>query len=323
MQVWLESGDHIEGVDLILGKDLIVDGDAIYIEGKQVGRKIRIANSDDQSRARSLIGSIEWLLLELDNWKMIPIENIIAACEGGPTKVAARIDSAEQILGAAFALQIGVDAILVPQDIVETALIAKSQRGELSYESTPLEKSDFSLSTLKIIEVRDGGFGDRVCVDLTCLLNHGEGMLIGSSSASMTLVHGETIDSEFVPTRPFRVNAGAAHSYILMADDTTKYLSELKMGDIVKIISEDNSCRNGTVGRVKIERRPFKLIRWIDENHNEAGVLLQQAETVRLVTPEQKFVPVTELVADEFVLGWVGGSGRHIGVEIGAEVSER
>ena len=43
-------------------------------------------------------------------------------------------------------------------------------------------------------------------------------MLVGSSASSMVLVHGETVESEFVPTRPFRVNAGAAHTYIMMAD---------------------------------------------------------------------------------------------------------
>ena len=32
------------------------------------------------------------------------------------------------------------------------------------------------------------------------MLDIGEGMLIGSSASSLVLVHGETVESEFVPT---------------------------------------------------------------------------------------------------------------------------
>jgi len=324
MQIWLESGEPTQGVDLILGTDLQIDGDALYIEGKQVGRRVDVSDSDGQSKARAMAGSVEWILLDLGEWKMIPIENIIAACDGGPTKVAARISSPEQVLGAAFALQIGVDALLVNENTLQTALIAKSQRGEVAtepvYES---ENQELELSLLEVIEAREGGVGDRVCVDLTSLLEPEEGMIVGSSSKSMVLVHGETVESEFVPTRPFRVNAGASHSYIMMADGTTSYLSELKMGDEVMVVKSDGGSRNCVVGRVKIEKRPFILFRWKNENDNEAGVLLQQAETVRLISQSRELVSVTELVPGMKLLGWNGGAGRHVGQTISAEVDER
>ena len=254
---------------------------------------------------------------------MIPIENVVASCDGGPTKVAARISSAEQVLGAAFALDIGVDALLVTEDILPTALIAKSQRGEREQsEMEEVKSEEFELSTLRIIQVKEGGVGDRICVDLTSMLDLGEGMIVGSSSNSMVLVHGETVESEFVPTRPFRVNAGAAHTYILMADGGTKYLSELKMGDQVMVSNSEGKSRTATVGRVKIERRPFILFKWIDENHNEAGALLQQAETVRLVT-ESGLISITDLSPDMKIIGWSGGAGRHLGIEITADVTEK
>ena len=324
MQIWLESGEPTQGVDLILGTDLQIDGDALYIEGKQVGRRVDVSDSDGQSKARAMAGSVEWILLDLGEWKMIPIENIIAACDGGPTKVAARISSPEQVLGAAFALQIGVDALMVNENTLQTALIAKSQRGEVAtepvYES---ENQELDLSLLEVIEVREGGVGDRICVDLTSLLEAEEGMIVGSSSKSMILVHGETVESEFVPTRPFRVNAGASHSYIMMADGTTSYLSELKMGDEVMVVNSDGESRDCVVGRVKIEKRPFILFRWKNENDNEAGVLLQQAETVRLISESRELVSVTELVPGMKLLGWNGGAGRHVGQTISAEVDER
>jgi len=324
MQVWLESGTRQDGVDLLVGDDLEIDGAALYIDGRQVGRVVDVGNSDGQAKARSMSGSVEWILLELGEWKMIPIENIIAACDGVPTKVAARISSPEQVLGAAFALQIGVDAILVSEDILPTALIAKSQRGENTEDVENLvQTGNVSLTEIEIIEVKEGGIGDRVCVDLTSLLEIGEGMLVGSSAASMVMVHGETVESEFVPTRPFRVNAGAAHSYILMADGSTSYLSEVSMGDEVMVVNSDGGSRAATVGRVKIEKRPFILFRWKDENNNEAGALLQQAETVRLVSSSTQLVSITELVKETILLGWTGGVGRHIGTPISAKVTER
>lgn len=324
MQIWLESGEPTQGVDLILGENLQIDGEALYIEGKQVGRRVDVSNSEGQSKARAMAGSVEWILLDLGEWKMIPIENIIAACDGGPTKVAARISSPEQVLGAAFALQIGVDALLVDEKTLQTALIAKSQRGEVTIDAIDeTAKGELELSFLEVVEVSEGGVGDRVCVDLTSLLDPEEGMIIGSSSKSMVLVHGETVESEFVPTRPFRVNAGASHSYIMMADGTTSYLSELKMGDEVLVVNGNEESRSCVVGRVKIEKRPFILFRWKNENDNEAGVLLQQAETVRLISESHGLVSVTELVPGMKLLGWNGGAGRHVGQTISAEVDER
>ena len=323
LQVWLDSGSRQNGVDLVLNEDLHIDGDALYIEGKQVGRRVDVSTAEGQSKARSMAGSVEWILLDLGEWKMIPIENIIASCDGGPTKVAARIISAEQVLGAAFALEIGVDALLVTEEILPTALIAKSQRSErVEDEFEEVKPRDFELTKFKITEVKEGGVGDRICVDLTSFLDLGEGMLVGSSASQMVLVHGETVESEFVPTRPFRVNAGAAHTYILMSDGSTKYLSELEMGNQVMVTNSEGSSRVGTVGRVKIEKRPFILFKWIDENHNEAGALLQQAETVRLVS-ESGLISVTDITPNMEIIGWSGGTGRHVGMEITSVVKEK
>ena len=102
----------------------------------------------------------------------------------------------------------------------------------------------------------------RYCIDLTTVLQVGEGVLVGSSASSLALIHGETIPSEFVPTRPFRINAGSPHSYILMNDGKTKYISELKSGDEICIVKENGECRSGIIGRLKIEKRPFLQICW-------------------------------------------------------------
>ena len=174
-----------------------------------------------------------------------------------------------------------------------------------------------TVTSVEIVAIEDGGFGDRACVDLTSNLEVGQGMLVGSTASALVLIHGETLDSEFVPPRPFRVNAGAVHAYVLMADGTTKYLSELQAGDSVAVSTCEGVIGNAIVGRVKIESRPFLIVRFA---HTESGIsgqtFLQQAETVRLVSPSGDMPSVTSIQVGDRVFAHVGSSARHIGKDI-------
>ena len=320
MQIWLdcryqnESASKIDGIDFHLSQD------------NSPGPLINVDNQEGQSQARALIGSVDWLIIEMADWVMIPLENLVAASDGGPTKIAACINSIEQAQGAAHALQIGVDALVVKNQkgMVEAALIAKSQRLENSIsESQAMDQNNGELTEVKITEVKNGGLGDRVCLDLTSLLEIGEGLLIGSSSASMLLVHGETLQSEFVPTRPFRVNAGALHGYVLMADGSTQYLSELKAGDLLRVQSTNGKWRSASLGRLKIEKRPLMLLRWIDGNANEAQAFFQQAETVRLVDISSLPKSITDIAVGQELLAWSEQGARHIGIKVNTDIEER
>lgn len=46
------------------------------------------------------------------------------------------------------------------------------------------------------------------------MLRPGEGLLVGSYAAGLLLVHSEVEDTGYINARPFRVNAGAVHSYV-------------------------------------------------------------------------------------------------------------
>ena len=344
MEVWLDNRDNladlsaysIDCIDCVIQpiegtakSDLpliSIDGKGLIQSGKVVGEIIKIDGSEGQSKARSLVGSVSWLLLEFENWSMIPIENIIAACAGSPTKVAALLRSPAEAQGAAFALEIGVDALVVIPDqvMIDSASIAKSQRGEV-VENTNIVKDneEIKLQPLLITNIESGGLSDRYCIDLTSLLEVGEGMLIGSSSSCMALVHGETLASDYVPLRPFRVNAGPPHAYIVMANRTTKYLSELKAGDEILIVSSSEYCKSATVGRLKIERRPMLLFTVRNKNDKEAQMFTQQAETVRLVSTEKENIAVTDLTIGQYILGWSDPDARHIGAAVPSQVVER
>ena len=58
------------------------------------------------------------------------------------------------------------------------------------------------------------------------------------------------------------MNAGPPHSYVLMADGKTKYIAELTSGDEVMLVSDNGKSRAATIGRLKIEKRPFLRISW-------------------------------------------------------------
>jgi 3-dehydroquinate synthase II len=293
-----------------------------------IGSIVTIDSESSQEYARSLVGSVEWLVLEFSDWSMIPIENLLAACEGTPTKIAAVISTPEQAQGAGFALERGVEALVVLSSIalVEAALIVKSQRLEHALQEHD-DKSSFSgkvgIGKLTITSIESGGTAERYCIDMTRLLDHGEGLLLGSNASSFLFVHGETLESEFVPTRPFRVNAGPPHAYVRMANGETKYLSELQAGDEILLVNTEGMSRSAMIGRLKIEIRPMILIKWVDENDKEGSMFLQQAETVRVVGLDKKTKSITALKEGEIVIGWCDIGARHIGVSISSTVTER
>ena len=264
--------------------------------GKVVGASLSLDSVIDQNRALSLVGSVEWIVLRCTGtWKMIPVENLIAACDGTATKLAVHVDSAENLPGILFSLQLGPHAVILPPDSViwsaysDLQLKKSSQRNDTERKSSQ-EIIKPRLEEATIVSVLSGGIGDRVCIDLIQLLKLGEGLLIGSSSKFLALVHGETFEGEYVPSRPFRVNAGPVHSYVLMADGSTKYLSELVAGDSVRVVDAskyiaasavDNFEGNGeegapsydssmvgravTVGRCKIETRPMLMVSYVQK----------------------------------------------------------
>ena len=71
-----------------------------------------------------------------------------------------------------------------------------------------LSQGTLTLDKATITEVKTVGLGHRVCVDTLTLMERGQGMLVGNSSAFTFLTHAETEHNEYVAARPFRINAG-------------------------------------------------------------------------------------------------------------------
>ena len=286
---------------------------------------VHVRSDEDQTTALSHVGLAPWVLLSFEHWSMIPVENLVAAAQGSPTQIAALVRTEAEVAGAAFALQTGVDAVAVrpEQNMLDAALAMKAARG---VETAPAvhdpTTSDMPMGEAVVLETVSVEAGERACVDLAGLLEPGEGMLVGSAACPLLLVHGETVPSSFVPTRPFRVNAGAVHHYVLMPDGSTRYLSELHPGDEVLIANRLGGTRHLTVGRVKVERRPLLLLRYRDGKGQEGHALLQNAETVRAVDSQGHAHSITTLQSNDRLVVWSGGGARHLGKHIASEVKE-
>jgi 3-dehydroquinate synthase II len=313
MELWLDCSDEYSE-KISIYADRIWKGDLPDVA------EIYLEDERSQDEAYSMIGLSPWILVRCKNWKMIPLENLISRSLGTGTKIAVSTDEKIEIEGAAYALEHGVDALLLPIDEEIWSQAIKIRKSK-STDNHKKKKGVSRLNVAKVTSIESGGFGERVCIDLIERLKEGEGIMVGSTSNALCLVHGETLESEFVPSRPFRVNVGAIHSYILMKDDVTKYLSELISGEKVKITNYDGNERYASIGRIKIERRPFLKISYSNEQI-KGQIILQQAETVRLIDNLGRAVSVTNIKIGDKILVMQDSRMRHIGNAIEGEMSE-
>ena len=282
--------------------------------GKSVGyfKKV-LSNSDVDEIVRASQAGAEFVIIESFDWKIIPLENIIAKLHKSDTKVFTTAKNASEVATMFGVLELGVDGVILSTDSEEEVDKARQQ----------LSTAKFPIKPAKIVEVKDVGTGERVCVDTASMMGMGEGMLIGSRSNFMLLVHNESIGSSFTLPRPFRVNAGAVYCYTISPDGKTRYLSELESGSEVWIVNKEGMGRRVVVGRSKTETRPLRMIR--AEIGDEIGtVILQNAETIRLITKDGKLLSVTDVKIGDEVLGYARPpSGRHFGMEVDEFIEEK
>jgi len=275
-----------------------------------VALEVTIGERKDLEKISQALGlGPDYLLVNCPNWKIIPLENLIAEAKGR-SKLLARTTSFDESRTALSTLELGADGIaLASRDMSEILKTRDLMLGDA-------EK--ISLSIAQVTSVRPIGTGARVCVDTTEILEPGEGLLTGSSSQALFLVEGEVHSNPHVNSRPFRVNAGPVSSYVLTAKGKTRYLSELSAGEMVLLIDRNGGTRSVDVARVKIERRPMILVESSIGNRR-LTTIVQNAETVRLVTRNGS-KSVSEIKPGDEVLVRFEEGGRHFGTKVADEM---
>ena len=289
---------------------VVLEKDGPKPKGKKVGKKFQILSNSDIDNVLTIAKKgLDFVIVEVKDWKIIPLENIIAKLHKIHTKIFAIARTPEEVRKMFSILEVGVDGVIFTTSTINEVREVMIYLGTKSFEMKPA----------KITEIKEVGDGERVCVDTASMLHKGEGMLIGSRSNFLFLVHNESVGSSFTSPRPFRVNAGAVHCYTLSPSGTTNYLSEIETGSEVLIINSKGKARRATVGRSKIERRPMLMIK-ASVNGEIGGIIAQDAETIRFVKPNGQLVSVTHLKKGDTVMVYSkAATGRHFGMEVDDE----
>ncbi len=252
----------------------------------------------------------KFVIVTTSDWTVIPLENLVAQSD----RIIAKVKDLKEAELAATVLERGVAGILLatkdPAVVRAVAQRMKAPAGQVT------------LVPFTVTKITPVGMGDRVCVDTCSMLEDGQGMLMGNTSSAMLLVHAETLENPYVAPRPFRVNAGAVHAYILLPDKKTAYLSDLAIGGSVLVADAKGKAHTAIVGRTKIERRPLLLVE-AEAGGAKTSLILQNAETIRLVTEDGSAISVVHLKSGDRVMGCVLEGGRHFGIAVKETIIEK
>src|SRR6185503_16394472 len=149
---------------------------------------------------------------------MIPLEIVLAAGSRRGAKIMTFVSDLAEASVVMSVLESGPDGVIMtPKSVGDV-----EQLGKLC----TLKRPKLELTEFLVTEVANAGTGDRVCVDTCSNFHEDEGMLVGSFGGGFLLACSETHPLPYMPTRPFRVNAGTVSSYVLSSVDRTNYLSE-------------------------------------------------------------------------------------------------
>jgi 3-dehydroquinate synthase II len=278
------------------------------------GGYVRIFDEDYEAFAEEMARDAEYTLVVGEDWQIIPLENLIARI-GEETTLVAGVTTAEEAQTAFETLEHGADAALLdtddPAEIRRTVEVAEE-----------MDREQLDLQWAEVTAIEETGSADRVCIDTGSLMDDDEGMLVGSMARGLFFVHAETADSPYVDSRPFRVNAGAVHAYVRGPDGGTNYLSELSSGDSVLISDTDGDTREALVGRAKIEKRPMFRVQAETADGDRVETLLQNAETIKVSTPDGR-TAVTDLAVGDEVRIYYEDTARHFGEAVEESIIEK
>ena len=238
----------------------------------------------------------------------IPLEIVLAAGSRRGAKIMTFVGDLDEAGVVMSVLESGPDGVIMtPKSVGDVAALGKL--------CTP-KRPTLELTEFLVTEIQNAGTGDRVCVDTCSNFYEDEGMLVGSFGGGFLLACSETHPLPYMPTRPFRVNAGTVSSYVLSSVDRTNYLSELRQGHMVTGVRVNGETRPLVVGRAKIETRPLLLVKAKSTDGAEASIILQNDWHVRVLGPGGVVHNITELKAGDVVLGYTAARSRHVGMAV-------
>lgn len=272
------------------------------------GRYVEVTDAASLEVACRCARTDAWTVLFFRDPTKIPLEIVLAAATGAQGSVITMVSDptdAEIVFGV---LERGSDGVLMAPRTVGDATRLKAAAAPRS--------EDLKLTELTVMRIAHVGMGERACIDTCTYLRKDEGILVGSQARGMLLCASETHPLPYMPTRPFRVNAGAIMSYTLTAGGRTRYLSELRAGSRALAVDIEGRTRVVTVGRTKIESRPLLSIDAVAPDGRTVNTIVQDDWHVRILGPDGVPLNSTALVPGDVVLGHLPAFDRHVGYPI-------
>lgn len=314
-----EIRDEDDLAGIASGEIVLSDRQELLEKAGQLGYKtcvsFTVAGSESLEQSWKDAVKFNYALVDFDLPTNIPLELIIARLQDASTVLLRPASTAEDMEVAFGVLEKGSDGVLFTgTDISEIIKI-------INY----LLKEDFhtiELYPLVVSEVRHVGMGLRACIDTTGLMSREEGMIVGSTSGGGIFVCSETHFLPYMNLRPFRVNAGAVHSYVWMPNDAAEYITDLSAGSKVLCVDIKGNVRELTVGRVKIEARPLLLIKG-EAAGKELNVIVQDDWHIRLMGADGRPKNASTIMPGDKLLAYVCESGRHVGIKVNETIIEK
>ncbi|MBH1940433.1 3-dehydroquinate synthase [Mobilitalea sibirica] len=285
-------------------------------EENELGVFITINDKESMEKAIQLSKSYKTIVIHFESVTNIPLELVLAYSQQYNNTICKLITTGEDGWVASMTMEMGSQAVLLKSTNPEEIKALKDKVESLT-------GTKLSIEELKVESIQHIGMGDRVCIDTTSKLGEDEGMILGSTSAGGILVSSENHFLPYMELRPFRVNAGAIHSYVLCPNNQTKYLSELRAGDEVLAVNASGEARAVSVGRIKMERRPLLLIKSVAVNGSKVNVIVQDDWHIRIQSGKEEVKCSVLLEPGDTVLGYTMKEGRHLGVAIDETIIEK
>jgi 3-amino-4-hydroxybenzoic acid synthase len=289
--------------------------DAVRRSGRRVALRQHIVDGDTLEQARSAIERVDVLLVSFKDTTNIPLELLIAEAEGARrAQVVKELADPSEAPVVAGILEHGPAGVLIRvRDLVGASVMVEQMRLR--------DVVRVELTEMTVVESRPVGIGYRGCIDTASLFAPDEGMLVGSTSHGGILICAEVHYLPYMNLRPFRVNAGAVHSYVY-GPTNTDYLTDLQAGCPVWAVSSSGLMRRVPVGRIKTEVRPLRLVS-ADANGASVNVMLQDDWHVRVMGGDGTPLNLTDLRRGDKLLGRLYRPGRHVGLPVTETIDER
>lgn len=277
---------------------------------------LRVAVDDgatlDEARAKAV--GPDHLLVRFADPTNIPLELLLAESQQTGTRIVKEVVSVDDAVISLGVLEHGPGGVLFKVQGAD----AIAGVGRYLAES---QKTELELVEAVVTSARPVGLGYRACVDTVSLFEEDEGFVVGSTSAGGLLVCAEVHYLPYMNLRPFRVNAGAVHSYA-WGREVTEYLTDLEPGSELLAVDTSGVARPVTVGRVKIEVRSLRLIE-AEAGTGKVNLFVQDDWHVRIFGADGRPRNCSTIVAGDALLAHVCKPGRHVGIAIEETIDER